>query len=56
MLAHDATPTYDAGLVTRPLADTARDTLAWLRDEPGAPVSGIDRAAEREVLAAWHDR
>lgn len=53
MLAHDATPSYDAGLVTRPLADTARDTLAWLRDTPEAPLTGLGRDEEAAVLAAW---
>ena len=54
MTAHDATPSYDAGLVTRPVADTARETLAWLRATPDANVTGISRAREAEVLAAWH--
>ena len=53
MLAHDATPSYDAGLVTRPLADTARDTLAWLRATPDAKVTGLGREEEAAVLAAW---
>ena len=53
MLAHDATPSYDAGLVTRPIADTARDTLAWLRDTPDAAVTGLGREEEAAVLAAW---
>jgi len=53
MLAHDATPSYDAGLVTRPLADTARDTLAWLRDHPDAKLTGLARDEEAAVLAAW---
>jgi 2'-hydroxyisoflavone reductase len=53
MLAHDATPSYDAGLVTRPLADTARDTLAWLRATPDATLTGLGREEEAEVLAAW---
>ena len=53
MLAHDASPSYDAGLVTRPLADTARDTLAWLRDTPDATLTGLGREEEAEVLAAW---
>jgi len=56
MLAHDATPSLDAGLRTRPVADTARDTLAWLRAQPDAAVSGIGRAREAELLAAWHAR
>ena len=54
MAAHDPTPSYGAGLVLRPIADTARDTLAWLRATPGAHVTGISREREAEVLAAWH--
>jgi nucleoside-diphosphate-sugar epimerase len=53
MTAHDATPSYDAGLVTRPVAETARDTLAWLRATPDATVTGITREREADVLAAW---
>ncbi len=46
------------GLTQRPLADTARDTLAWLHDgtpkpEPRAGITAEDEAA---VLAAWHAR
>jgi hypothetical protein len=54
MTAHDATPSYDAGLVTRPVAETARDTLAWLRATPDATVTGMSRQKEGAVLAAWH--
>jgi 2'-hydroxyisoflavone reductase len=53
MTDHDVTPSYDAGLVTRPVADTARDTLAWLRSTPDAPVTGITREREAELLEAW---
>jgi 2'-hydroxyisoflavone reductase len=53
MTAHDATPSYDAGLVTRTVAETARDTLAWLRATPKAKVTGMTREREAEVLAAW---
>jgi 2'-hydroxyisoflavone reductase len=56
MTAHDVTPSYEAGLVTRPVADTARDTLAWLRATPDAPVTGIGREREAVVLAAWKAR
>ena len=56
LMSVDVEPSFDAGLRTRSLADTARDTLAWLRGEPGAPVAGLDRAAEAEVLAAWQAR
>jgi hypothetical protein len=44
----------DAGLTIRPLADTTRDTLAWLEATPDAVVSGIDLDRERDLLAAWH--
>jgi 2'-hydroxyisoflavone reductase len=54
--AHDVQPSLDAGLVVRPLADTTRDTLAWLEATPDAVVSGIDLDRERELLAAWHAR
>lgn len=56
LMAHDVTASYDAGLRTRPLAETARATLAWLREHPDAPVTGIGRDDEAEVLAAWHAR
>ena len=56
LMSVDVETSYDAGLRTRPLADTARDTLAWLRGEPDAPVAGLDRAAEAEVLDAWRTR
>jgi 2'-hydroxyisoflavone reductase len=54
--AHDVRPSLDAGLTLRPLAETARDTLAWLEATPDAPVSGIGPDRERDLLAAWHAR
>jgi nucleoside-diphosphate-sugar epimerase len=54
LMAHDVAASYDAGLRTRPVADTARDTLAWLREHPDATVTGIGPDDEAEVLAAWH--
>ena len=54
LMTHDVAASYDAGLSTRPIGDTARDTLAWLREHPGATVTGIGRDDEAEVLAAWH--
>ena len=56
LMAHDVTPSYDAGLTTRPLSETARDTLLWLRENPDAPVTGWSREDEEKVLAAWHER
>jgi nucleoside-diphosphate-sugar epimerase len=52
--AHDVKPSLDAGLTIRPLADTTRDTLAWLEATPDAVVSGISLERERELLEAWH--
>lgn len=54
LMSHDPTASYQAGLRTRPVGDTARDTLAWLRSEPDAAVTGISREDEAEVLAAFH--
>ncbi len=51
MLAHDPVPAHDAGLRTRPIAETARDTLDWLRSTPDAPTTGLTRAEEAAVLA-----
>lgn len=50
MMTHDPTPSFDAGLTVRPIEDTARDTLAWLRATPGAAVTGLTREEEAEVL------
>ena len=49
------------GLTFRPLADTARDTLAWFHalpaDHPARNARfGLPAEREREVLAAWHAR
>ena len=52
--SHDPAPSLAAGLVLRPVAETARDTLAWVRSTDGAPVSGMSREREATVLAAWH--
>ena len=51
-MAHDVAPSLAAGLRLRPLADTARDTLAWVRSDPDAVVTGLTLDEEREVLAA----
>ena len=50
MLAHDWAPSHDAGLRVRPIAETAADTLAWLRATPDAVVTGLTRDEERDVL------
>ena len=53
MLAHDPAPSLAAGLRPRPAAETARDTLAWVRATPDAPVTGLTAAEEAALLAAW---
>jgi 2'-hydroxyisoflavone reductase len=49
-----------AGLTFRPIAETARDTVAWWRTLPEErrtrPVNGLAPDAERKVLQAWHER
>ena len=48
------------GLTFRPLADTARDTLAWFKSQPAERQAklkaGLSREREAEVLAAWHKK
>ena len=55
MLAIDPTAAFAAGLETRPLAETVRDTLAWVRsgEAPAEPPAGLAREKERPVLDAW---
>jgi nucleoside-diphosphate-sugar epimerase len=54
-MTRETTPAHDAGLSTRPLAETARDTLAWWRGANGH-VTGLTADEEKAVLAAWHAR
>ena len=53
MITHRFDLSADAGLTVRPFADTARDTLAWMRDNPDAPRTGMSREREAEVLDRW---
>jgi 2'-hydroxyisoflavone reductase len=55
MLSVDASPAFAAGLRTRPLEETVRDTLAWTRsgDAPTEFPAGLDREKEQAVLDAW---
>ncbi len=54
----DLTPEVEAGLTFRPLADTARDTLAYHFSRPPERQAnlraGTTPEREAEVLAAWH--
>jgi 2'-hydroxyisoflavone reductase len=53
MITHRFDLSAAAGLRVRPFAETARDTLAWLRENPDAPRTGMTRDREAELLAAW---
>ncbi len=46
----------EAGLVFRPVVETARDTLDWFRKTQGGRKlrGGLARDAEAKALAAWH--
>jgi 2'-hydroxyisoflavone reductase len=55
-MAADPTKAYEAGLSPRPLADTARDTLAWIRTVEQPADAGLPPDREKELLAAWHAR
>lgn len=54
-LARSPHPALAAGLTLRPLAETARDTLAWARAANIQPT-GLTAEEEAAVLAAWHAR
>ena len=55
MLSVEPTAAFAAGVETRPLEDTTRDTLAWVRsgEAPADPPAGLARDKEQAVLDAW---
>ncbi|GHJ45618.1 reductase [Catellatospora sp. TT07R-123] len=54
-MCRDVSGSLAAGLVTRPLADTVRDTWAWLPTAGDrSPASGIAPADETALLTAFH--
>jgi 2'-hydroxyisoflavone reductase len=55
MLAVDPARAFAAGLETRPLEETARDTLDWALSgqAPEDPPAGLAREKEQQVLDAW---
>jgi 2'-hydroxyisoflavone reductase len=48
----------EAGLEHRPLEETVRDTLAWVRsgEAPSDAPAGLDPAKEQQVLDAWFSK
>jgi hypothetical protein len=56
-MSRDVSASLAAGLRTRDVADTARDTLAWLDGLAEPPAdAGLTSADEAELLARWSDR
>jgi 2'-hydroxyisoflavone reductase len=55
MLSVDPAPALAAGLRTRALEDTVRDTLAWALgvEAPGEFPAGLDPEKEQRVLDGW---
>jgi 2'-hydroxyisoflavone reductase len=55
MLAADPAKAFGAGLQTRPLEETVRDTLEWVASGAGPiePPAGLAREKEDAVLDAW---
>jgi nucleoside-diphosphate-sugar epimerase len=55
-LTRDVSASLDAGLRTRDIADTARDTLRWLNSLSTAPGSdaGLRPEDEATLLEKWH--
>ncbi len=58
MARTDISRALGKGLTFRPLAETARDTLAWFKSQPQDRQSklraGLTLERESEALAAWH--
>lgn len=54
LMARDVSATVEAGLAARPLEETARDTLAWLRAHPDATVTGLTAEEHRDLLHRWY--
>lgn len=60
MLQINCDKAWKAGLTCRPLAVTAKDTLAWYHERPAEEqaklAAGIAPDKEKAVLANWHSR
>jgi 2'-hydroxyisoflavone reductase len=57
VFALDPSAALASGLAPRPLADTVRDTLTWVRSRDGGePSVGLGVEREAELLRRWHRR
>jgi len=54
-MRRDVSTAVAAGLRCRPVADTARDTWAWLQGREPAEKPGLSREDEAELLARWRN-
>jgi len=52
----DVSRAVESGLTVRPLADTARDVVAWDLGRGGPPVEGLAAAQEQRLLDAYFAR
>lgn len=56
-MSRDTSPALAAGLSTRDVGESARDTLAWLADHPeGGKGAGLPAGDEADLLRDWHAR
>jgi 2'-hydroxyisoflavone reductase len=55
ILSVDPSRAFATGLETRPLMETVRDTLEWVRsgEAPADTGAGLDRGKEQRLLDAW---
>jgi nucleoside-diphosphate-sugar epimerase len=56
VLSRDVTPSLAAGLRTRPLTETVKDTQSWLDAGGAGEPMGLTGEEEAEILRAWHSR
>jgi len=54
MTAHDVSAAFAAGLTTRPIGETAFDTLTWVRGEENPARTGLTRAEEQDLIDDWY--
>jgi 2'-hydroxyisoflavone reductase len=54
ILAADPGAAYATGLRPRPLTETVRDTLDWLRSDKQPDLPGLDADREADLLRRWH--
>jgi 2'-hydroxyisoflavone reductase len=55
LMTRDAGPAQAAGLVTRPLEETAADTLRWLRAADHPIPDGLSVEEEKGLLRVWRE-